>query len=292
MKTSHYLRGVLGMSGSAVLFSGMALLISYAEGVSFFTIALFRFIIGLGILTTLAIFRQIRLEFNNRLLLFLRGLFGGIGVTLFYLAIVKIGIAKGTVISNTFPVFATLGGVLFLKDRVRPLVWLSLGFSLIGLALLTRSTWSSGFSGENDLWVVWASIGAVAGGAAIVCVKRLRETDTSVSIFLSQSLIGFWIVLVPAGLTASKIGLGIVWIMVGVGALATLAQLLMTWSFAHVPISTGSLLSLLTPVCNVILGVLLFKETLTTGEAIGSALILLACAVVAVLGKEPIAVRR
>jgi drug/metabolite transporter (DMT)-like permease len=280
------------MGGSALLFSGMAVLIRYAEGVSFFTTALFRFIIGIGILTTLAIFRQIRLEFNNRLLLFLRGIFGGIGVTLFYLAITKIGIAKGSVISNTFPVFATLGGVLFLRDRVRPFVWLSLAVSLIGLALLTRSSWSSGFSGENDLWVVWAFVGAVSGGAAIVCVKRLRESDSSASIFLSQSLIGLWIVLVPAGLTTSKIAMGTIWILIGVGVLATLAQLLMTWSFAHVPISTGSLLSLLTPVSNVILGFFLFKESLTLPEVIGTVLILLTCSVVAALGKEPIAVRR
>jgi drug/metabolite transporter (DMT)-like permease len=292
VKTVHYLLGVLGMSGSALLFSAMALLIRCVDGVSFFTTSLFRFMIGLAILTTLALFRQIRLEFHNRLLLFLRGLFGGIGVILFYMAIVKIGIAKGTVISNTFPVFATLGGVVFLKDRVRPLVWLSLIVSLIGLALLTRPSWAGGFSGDNDPWVIWAFVGAVFGGAAIVCVKRLRETDSSTSIFLSQSLIGFWIVIVPAGLNVSRIALGTIWILVGIGVLAAAAQLLMTWSFAHVPISTGSLLSLLTPVCNVILGVLLFKETLTIGEGIGSALILLACAAVAVLGKEPIAVRR
>jgi drug/metabolite transporter (DMT)-like permease len=280
------------MSGSAVLFSGMAMLIRYVEGVSFFTTALFRFTIGVCILGTLALFRQIRLEFHNRLLLFLRGLFGGIGVVLFYLAIVKIGIAKGTVISHTFPVFATLGGVLFLKDRVRPVVWLSLLVSLVGLALLTRSNWSNGFSGEKDLWVVLAFAGAVAGGAAIVCVKRLRATDSSASIFMSQSLIGFWIVLVPANLSSSRIGFSTIVILIGIGVLATLAQLLMTWSFAHIPISTGSLLSLLTPILNVILGVLLFKESLTLPEAIGTVLILLSCTVVAALGKEPIAVRR
>jgi drug/metabolite transporter (DMT)-like permease len=292
VRDSHYLRGVLGMIGSALLFSAMALLVRYVQGVSFFITSLFRFIIGLAILCTLALFRQIRLEFNNRPLLLLRGLFGGIGVILFYLSIVKIGIAKGTVISNTFPVFATLGGVLFLKDRVRPLVWLSLGVSLAGLVLLTRSSWSGGFTGENDLWVLWALFGAVAAGVAIVCVKRLRETDSSTSIFLSQSLIGLWIVLVPAGLHSTELALGTIWILIGLGVVATAAQLLMTWSFAYVSVSSGSLLSLLTPVCNVFLGVLVFRESLTVLESIGSALILLSCAIVAILGKEPIAVRR
>jgi len=208
------------MSGSAVLFSGMAMLIRYAVGVSFFTTALFRFTIGVSMLGTLALCQKIRLEFHNRLLLFLRGLFGGFGVVLFYLAIVKIGIAKGTVISHTFPVFATLGGVLFLKDRVRPLVWLSLVVSLVGLSLLTRSTWSNGFAGQDDLWVALAFVGAVMGGAAIVCVKRLRATDSSASIFMSQSLIGFWIVLVPANLTSSPLVFSTILVLVGVGVLA------------------------------------------------------------------------
>lgn len=97
--------------------------------------------------------------------------------------------------------------------------------------------------------------------------------------------------IVPAGLTASRIAIGTIWILIGIGVLAALAQLLMTWSFAQVPISTGSLLSLLARVCNVVLGVLLFKESLAIGEGIGSAPILLACAVVAVMGNEPIAVR-
>ena len=54
------------MSGSAVLFSGMAMLIRYAEGVSFFTTALFRFTIWVCMLATLALFRKIHLEFHNR----------------------------------------------------------------------------------------------------------------------------------------------------------------------------------------------------------------------------------
>jgi drug/metabolite transporter (DMT)-like permease len=282
----------LGITGSAILFSFMAALVRSTEGVSFFTITLFRFMIGLAILTTLALFRKIRLEFHNRPILFLRGLFGGFAVILFYMAIVQIGIAKGTVIVNTHPVFATLGGVLFLKDRVRLPVWLSLIASLVGLALLTQSSWAVGFSGQYDPWIILALVGAVCAGAAIVCVKRLRETDSSTSIFLSQSLIGFWIVIIPAGLNASRITIGNLWILIGIGVVAAGAQLLLTWSFAHVPISTGSLLSLLAPVCNVILGVLLFNESLTIGEGIGSALVLLACAVVAVLGKEPIALRR
>ena len=170
--------------------------------------------------------------------------------------------------------------------------WPALAVSLIGLVLLTESDWSNGLSGANDLWIILSFLGAVIGGAAIVCIKQLRATDSSVSIFMSQCLIGFWIVVVPANLVSAPVHFGIILILIGVGVLSTVSQLLMTWSFAYLPISTGSLLSLLTPICNVILGVILFKESLSLSEIIGTVLILSACLVVAALGKEPIAARR
>jgi drug/metabolite transporter (DMT)-like permease len=279
------------MIGSAVLFSVMGMLIRHAEGVSFYVMALIRFTIGACLLGTLALFGKIRLQFNNSPVLFLRGLLGGVAVVTFYLSIVKIGLAKGTIVSYTYPVFATLGGIIVLKDRVRALVWLPMGLAMLGLALLTRSSWSHGFTGEGDLWMALTFAGAVLAGAAIVCVKRLTATDSSSATFISQCLIGFWIVLVPATLGSARIALSTVLILIGIGLLATVAQLLMTWSFAYVTIASGSLLSLLTPTLNVVLGVFLFRESLTVLEAIGTGLILISCLGVAVFGREPIAVR-
>jgi drug/metabolite transporter (DMT)-like permease len=291
-KGNPHLRGVLGMMGSAALFSAMAFLIRYDRGVSSFTAALFRFVIGACTLATLALFRLIRLEFRNRLVLFLRGLFGGTAVLLFYLSIVKIGIAKGTVISYTFPVFATLGGVVFLRDRVRPAVWIFMAVSLVGLLLLAGPSWASGGGNREQLWIGLAFLGAVLSGLAIVCIKSLTATDSPYAIFMSQCAVGFWIVLLPANVAPSNLGWVPALLLLGIGLAATAGQLLMTWSFGYVPISTGSLLSLLTPTLNVLLGLLLFRETMTVLEIAGTSLILLSCTGVALLGREPLALRR
>ncbi len=70
-------------------------------------------------------------------------------------------------------------------------------------------------------------------------------------------------------------------ILLGIGIIATFAQLTMTWAYKHVPATEGSLLAFLTPVINVLLGILVFGETLHPSTLIGSALVLLCCAYVA-----------
>jgi drug/metabolite transporter (DMT)-like permease len=282
MDDRNYLRGILGMIASAVFFSVMALLIRYAQDIDFFKTSLYRFAVGACTLGTLALFRKIRLDFTNSPILFLRGFLGGLAVLLFYMSIVKVGIAKGTVLSFTYPVFSTLGGMVFLGDRVRPAVWFFLLSAVVGIALLVGIRGS----GWTDPWILLTLLGGMLGGVAIVCLKRLTDTDSSYAIYMSQCLFGFWIVAVPANLTPIEIG----WIggiiLVSIGLVATAAQLLMTWSFAFVPIATGSLLGMLTPVFNVFLGLTLFGERMGVGELTGTALILLACVGVVVWGRE------
>jgi drug/metabolite transporter (DMT)-like permease len=274
-RSGDYVKGVIGMTVSSVMFSVMATLIRYARDIDFFKTSLYRFVVGAFILATLALFKRIRLDFHNSRVLFFRGFLGGIAVVLFYLAIVKLGIAKGTVISFTYPVFATIGGLIFLKDRVRPLVWLFMLSSLLGILLLT-------YEGESnllriDLWTALAFSGAVIGGLALVCVKRLTQTDSNYSIYMSQCLMGFWLVVVPANLTPAKIGAWGMVILLSIGICATIAQLLMNWGFGRLSIPTGSLLGLVTPVCNVFIGILLFGELLGGVELIGVFLVLASC---------------
>ncbi|HUV08523.1 MAG TPA: EamA family transporter, partial [Spirochaetia bacterium] len=101
MFENPYLKGVLGSIGSAVCFSLMAYLIRLGEGISFFTSSFYRFAVGLCLIVSLALFKKIRIDFSNTPILFLRGLLGSFAVLLFYMSIVKIGIAKGTAISYT-----------------------------------------------------------------------------------------------------------------------------------------------------------------------------------------------
>ncbi len=285
---SGYAAGVGAILLSSVLFSVMAIMIRFAQRIDFFTIAFYRFAVGTAALGTLALFRRIRLEFTNSSVLFLRGLFGGISVLLFYMSVVKLGLARGTVLSYLYPIFAAGGGVIFLKDRVSASAWVLMAVGLVGLALLVAP---KGGAVSVDAWTILSIAGAVAAGAALVCLKRATATDSSYAIFLAQCLIGFWLVAVPAVRGAGGVGWGGGVLLVAIGLTATAAQILMTWGFGRVSLTAGSLLGLLTPLFNVVVGIAFFAEAMSAIELAGSILVLVSCVGVVGLARAPAARR-
>jgi len=278
--------GLAAMILSSVLFSVMGLLIRLAAADSFLT-SFVRFGVGIAVVGSLAFARRTRLEFANIPLLLLRGVTGSIAVYTSFLAIEKLGLARGSVLSYTYPLFAAVGGALFLKERVRPLGWAALAAAVGGMVLMR---WGGIVAGAADdpssaVWFAVVLAGAVVAGLAIVCVRRLTATDSAYAIFFSQSLVGFWVTFVPALSRPVVAGPPLALLLLALGLVAAGAQLLMTWSYGRVDIATGSLLGMLAPVINVVVGVLAFRESLGAVEAVGAAIVLAACVAIMVPGR-------
>jgi len=126
-----------------------------------------------------------------------------------------------------------------------------------------------------------ALTGGILAGVAVVAIKKLRETDSPSIIYLAQCFFGLLMVGWPAATSPFGFPL-IVWvILLGIGVLATVAQLMMTWAYKHVPATEGSLLGFLVPVISLALGALVFGERMRAASLAGSALVLLCCAYVA-----------
>lgn len=281
-ETNRRAAAVAAMILSSVLFAVMSLLIRFARDVNPFLTSFVRFAAGACVVGTMALAEKTELRFTDRSTLLLRGIFGGAAVFLYFLAIMKIGIARGSVISNMYPVFASLGGALFLGEKVRPVTWAFLAAALCGLVLM------SGGEGPFawDPWVALAFLGAVLSGLAIVCVRKASRTDNAHSIFLSQSLIGFWIVIVPAFSRPSPLSVPTALILLAIGLTAAVAQLFMTWSYKHLEVAAGSLLGMATPLVNVAFGVLIFREPIGIKGILGMALILASCVCVVWLNRD------
>jgi drug/metabolite transporter (DMT)-like permease len=272
--------GIAAMVLSSVLFTLMSVLIGYAKGVSSFLTSFARFGVGAVVVCTLALAGRVRLDFRNTKLLLLRGLLGGVAVFIYFLSIPMLGVARGTVINNSYPLFAAVGGALFLRERVSAAGWVAVALTLAGLGLLRLGDWLA--SPAWDPWFVVALAGSLLSGLAVVTVRKLTETDSSPVIFLSQSVLGFWLVFVPALGSPSRLAVPMAVLLLAIGLTAAVAQLLMTWSYRSVDVTTGSLISVLTPVLSVVFGVLLFREALGLLQAAGMALILAACVLIVV----------
>ena len=74
-------------------------------------------------------------------------------------------------------------------------------------------------------------------------------------------------------------------LLVLIGVLAGVGQLLMTYSYKHLPVASGSLFGLLVPVLNVLVGMLYFSESLSLVNGIGMLVVVVCCGLI-VLDQE------
>jgi len=277
MKKEGSAYGILLMVLSVVAFAIMATLVKSMAHVSTFVTVFVRFSVGVGILGILALFRRIDLKFVRSPLLLLRGITGTISVALFYLAIVKIGMGKGSVYSYSYPVFASLLSAIVLKEKIAKAKWLLIFSAFIGIVLVSLK-----FANGNEGWVfgfydILAICSALTNAISILIVKKLHGTDSSYAIFFAQSIVGFWVFLIPANLPELTGPVSGSYVLIIIGIASAMAQLLNTEGYRHVSIATGSPFHMLIPVVNVIIGVFLFNESFSTLEIIGASLVVLSC---------------
>jgi drug/metabolite transporter (DMT)-like permease len=288
LSTGGRAAGLAAMVLSSVLFSGMSLGVRLAAGAGSFLTSFVRFAVGIAVVGTLALAGKVRLSFVNVRWHLLRGVTGSIAVYTSFLAIAKLGLARGSILSYTYPLFAAIGGVIFLKERVRPLGWAALVAAVGGGVLMRWGELRGGgpAAASTALWYGIVLAGSVVTGFAVVAVRRLTATDSAPSIFMSQSLVGFWVAMVPAMSRPVAFDLYLALVLLGTGLVAAGAQLLMTWSYGRIEVATGSLLSMLSPVINVGIGVLAFRERFGPVEAVGAAIVLVACTAVMAPGRR------
>ncbi len=281
MSVNGSMRGLALISASNIAYCGMACFIRYASDVNAYTTTLFRFVVGLGIIGLLAMSGKIRLNFVDKKGLFVRGLLGSVSVLIAFISIMKLGIILATIILYTYPVFATIFGALMLGERIRPLRGFCITGALAGMAVLITRGNVVHVTGDGLLFMALSLGGAVLSGLTVVLVKRLQDTDSTPAIFFAQCLVGFWVIIVPAGSASVHCGIAGGALLVTIGVLATAGQLFSTEGLRYVSVSSGSVCTLCAPVLNACAGALLFHESLSAWAMAGGALVIVSSALAA-----------
>ena len=275
-------KGYLLMAGSVVSFAIMSALVKSIPQINSTITTFVRFAVGVGILGLLAITKKIQLDFYRSPLLVLRGFTGGLAVFLLYFSIVKIGVGKATVFVYSYPIFATLFSVVFYKEKVKVIQWLFVIMAFGGIVLLSVK---NGFSvNQISIYELLAIAGSLLSAISVMLVKKLHSTDSSTSIFFSQSLIGFWLFLLPSNMTSANGNLHTTLILVSIGIISAIGQLIMTEGYKYVEVSRGSTMQMMVPVFNIVLGYYVFNEVLTLKEWIGAIMVIAGC--VGVIGTK------
>jgi drug/metabolite transporter (DMT)-like permease len=284
-RTEHKTKGAALMALASVFFCMAGCLVKCGSHIGVYKLVFFRFAVGLGLIATAAMSGRVKLVFNNKKLLFLRGLAGGIGVFLGFLSITKLGLGKGMVLICSYPIFASVISAVFLKERLRLFDIGAILTAIVGIYFIAYEK-QHGFSllvfGKYELLAV---LGAVIAGIAVTLIRKLHDTDDSLAIFFSQCAVGMWLIIVPAFSSEGQVGLNGVFILLGIGVSITVGQLFMTEGFRYVQVKTGSLLLMLEPVLCYVAGVVVFSEFVTWSSVFGSVLVIGACVVVLIRRK-------
>jgi drug/metabolite transporter (DMT)-like permease len=208
-------------------------------------------------------------------LLAYRGIFGGTAVLLYFVAIANIPVGVATLFNYSSPIFSVPFAAFFLGERVDRRLLLPLVAALSGLFFVA----TGGGDGVPSLaqFGVWEWVGlgsSVLSGAALTAIRAARRTEGSWAIYGSFSLCGL-LATAPFALPGFQPPTPREWFLLAVvGVTSVVAQLLMTYAYKWVTNLQAGVVSQLTVVASMLLGVLFLGDRLTAVQVLGSALAL------------------
>ncbi len=171
--------GVLLMAAATAVLAGMHALVRHVSAeLHPFEIAFFRNLFGLVVVLPLLLRTGwAGLRTRQPLLHGLRGLLSVTAMLTWFYGLSVVPIAEATALSFTAVLFASLGAVLILGERMRLTRWVGILLGFSGAMLILRPGWQ-----QMDAGVLIVLVSALAWGSATVVVKRLARTDSIVAI--------------------------------------------------------------------------------------------------------------
>lgn len=265
------MNGILLMLGSDVAFAAMAAATKFTgRRLSAVEIVFVRSVIGAAALLCILANRKIPLKANEPALLWGRGIVGYVALQCYFWSIPRITLGTAVMLNYTAPIFAVLLSFFLLRERPPLGVKISLLFSFIGVCLLS----SPEIAGEQAAILAALGSGFLAG-AVHVMIRQGNKTDAPLLIifyFTVSSTIGSGLLLIKTGWAAPTpaewAGLFIV------ATSSLIGQMGLTYSLQKAPVWVVSPFGYFTPVLGLFLGHAIWKETLSTWQLAGGALVI------------------
>ena len=199
-----------------------------------------------------------------------RCILGVSGILLIFQGLRLLPLADATTIGFTSPIFATLLSIAFLKERVRRHRWAAIAVGFLGVLVMVRP----GAEGAPPLaGLLFALGGAFVAASVTVTLRQLGKTESATAIvfwfFIACSVVGGTLALIDG----HSHGWTVLAILAAGGLAGGLAQLLMTTSLRHAPVSALAPLDYLQMVGALVLGWLLLSDVPSLTTMGGAALI-------------------
>ena len=233
-------------------------------------IAFYRFACGLALLLPILGWRGNPFRGQNRKLLVIRGISGCCAFLALVAAIRLIPISTALVLFFSFPAFAAFFSPLIFKETITRDEILFVVAALGGVAILFDFSLHTALLGQ-----ALAVLGGGFAGLTVSIIKKLRETNGPVIIYLYFCLLGSIISLPPFMANPQIPRLSMEWLMLaGIVCSALAAQLLMNQGFRYCKSWEGGLFLMAEVVFTSIIGILVLGEPVTWRFWLGGAMVL------------------
>lgn len=246
-------------------------------------VATVRFLVGITACVAFYVLRRERPQLGQWRSLMWRGLFGAVAVLSYFFAIERLGAARATVLNYSSPIYAAFFASWFLGETSSAMQRVGLVVATIGAALVTMSTGSELNPFVPDVGAIAGVISAIAGGAAMTVMRKLRRDTDAITVFFAFCVVGALVsapLAAPSWVPLAGTTLGI---CIAVGVLSIGGQLLLTWGMGFTSATLGSATTQLVPVVAWVLALSLLHEPVTALGVVGA----LVCVSGVLLGVVP-----
>jgi drug/metabolite transporter (DMT)-like permease len=255
---------------NAALMTGMAVMVRHvAEELHPFQVAFFRNVIGVIILMPLLLRYGIEpLKTNDMRFMAARGIFNAAAMLSFFLALTMLPLAEISALMFTVPLFVALMVSIFMKERMGPRRMVSLVVGFSGALIILRP--GIGIIQVGALYVLFS---AISWGTAVVLIKHLSRTNSSVTItFYGLSFLTIFTFPPALFVWEWPTGEQYVW-LVAIAVGSTAGQLLITQSLKIADATLVMPFDFTKLIWASIFGFLIFSEIPTIWALVGGAII-------------------
>jgi drug/metabolite transporter (DMT)-like permease len=159
-----------------------------------------------------------------------RGLAGVAAMYCYFYAIAHLPLAEAVLLNFSTPLFIPFIAHLWLGEKVSARIWAAIGVGFVGIVLILKP--------GLDLFTPVSLIGLASGlfaALAMVSIRRLTHTEPTLRIVFYFSAVCTAVSAVPLIWRWQAPDPGLWTLLILMGALASLAQLLLTRAYSHAP---------------------------------------------------------
>jgi drug/metabolite transporter (DMT)-like permease len=209
--------------------------------------------------------------------LVLAGLFFAADLGVWHWSIVWTSVANSTLLANLAPIFVTLAGWLFWKQRFTRVFLVGMVTAIAGMFVLVGPNFAIG--GTRLAGDALAAFTAIFYAGYFLAIKVARDAGASTARLMAWSTTITAAALLPVALLSPQPMLPAAaggWVVLFALAIVTqiLGQGLIAYAFAHLPASLSSVSLLIQPVVAALAARAIFGEAVVPAQLVGGAIVL------------------